>query len=103
MAEAFEYPPPRRRWIRWTIGVTAILLILGLPPLAAYGTTQNWFTQATGHVYSPDDLRVAQDASFSKGRTSGYRAGHEAGERDGYQRGVNQGRASGLAEGRQEG
>jgi flagellar biosynthesis/type III secretory pathway protein FliH len=99
---AQESDTPRqsgRRWLRWTLAVLATLLILGLPRLAVYGTTQDWFTRATGHVYSAQDLATPQAASLSEGRALRYtQANH-----DGFQRGIHVGYDNGYQEGRDAG
>lgn len=88
----FSAPPKRKRVLRTPL---VVVLLIGLPILAVFGTVKNWWEPITGHMYSEEELVVATDTAESEGYDSGKSDGYDEGESDGSAEGF----AAGLEKG----
>jgi len=96
----FSAPPKRKRVLRT---VLVVLLLIGLPLLAVFGTVKNWWEPITGHMYSEEELVVATDTAQSEGYDSGKSDGYDEGEAAGYTSGKSAGYDEGKSAGYDEG
>lgn len=96
----FSAPPKRKRVLRTLL---VVVLLIGLPILAVFGTVKNWWEPITGHMYSEEELVVATDTAESEGYDSGKSDGYDEGEAAGYtsgkSAGYDEGKTAGYAAG----
>ena len=88
----FSAPAKPKRAFRT---VLVVLLLIGLPILAVFGTMKNWWEPITGHVYSEDEVLEATDTAQSEG--------YDSGKSDGYDEGKSDGNTEGFAAGIEKG
>ena len=96
----FSARPKRKRVLRTLL---VVVLLIGLPILAVFGTVKNWWEPITGHMYSEEELVVATDTAESEGYDSGKSDGYDEGEAAGYtsgkSAGYDEGKTAGYAAG----
>lgn len=91
----------------WRRRAALIVLIVGLPVLAAFGTRSNWFSPVTGQLYTQEQYTEVRDSAYDEGHDdgfdSGFADGRSKGEKAGLRQGYANGRAAGYEAGRTDG